>query len=240
MLALIFQPDPSMTYRALSTALLAASLVAARLSAQSTPTVSKAVPAAIPAQPAEDDRAWAAIRNSKNVADFLAFQLKYPKSPHSRTAASRIKELEQASPPSGRPSAQTVQAANDASTLPRPGASSSKQAAPVEPSSRPQTPATAQAPVPSEASARPRTEGPRPPAATGTQKGIIRVRVRPFGYVYVDGELVGASPPVREIPLAFGRHRVEARNSEVRPGVVSTEVDVSDSEPHEIQLRFSE
>lgn len=213
---------------------------AGKSSAQSTPTVSKAVPAAIPAQPAEDDRAWAAIRNSKNVADFLAFQLKYPKSPHSRTAASRIKELEQASPPSGRPPAQTVQAANDASTLPRPGASSSKQAAPGEPSSRPQTPATAQAPVPSEPSASPRTEGPRPPAATGTQKGIIRVRVRPFGYVYVDGELVGASPPMREIPLAFGRHRIEARNSEVRPGVVSTEVDVADSEPHEIQLRFSE
>jgi hypothetical protein len=209
-------------------------------SSESAPSTAKAAPAANQPQAAEDDRAWAAIRNSRNVADFFAFQLKYPKSSHSRAAAARIKELEQASTPSPRPPPPTAQAANEASTTPRPSPSPLKQPPPIESSALPQTPAAAQAKAAAEPSARPRTDAARPPVATAPQKGIVRIRVRPFGYVYVDGELVGASPPMREVPLAFGKHRIEARNSEVRPGVVSTEVDVADGEPRDVQLRFSE
>jgi non-specific serine/threonine protein kinase len=210
-------------------------------SPESTTSPAKSVPAGAGIQPGEDDRAWAAIRNSRNVADFFAFQLKYPKSSHSRAAASRIKELQQASAPSAQPPSQSTQVANQASTLPRPSAQAPKQSLPNESATAPQTAPATQASAAAEPSAaRPRAEASRPPASAAAQKGVVRIRVRPFGYVYVDGELVGASPPMREVPLAFGKHRIEARNSEVRPGVVSTEVDVADSEPRDVQLRFTE
>ncbi len=68
----------------------------------------------------------------------------------------------------------------------------------------------------------------------------MRVRVRPFGYVYVDGTLVGASPPVQSIEVGPGKHRIEARNPEARPPIVSTEIDVTGTQPRDVQLRFSE
>jgi len=202
------------------------------------PSTTKGAPAAGRPQTSEDDRAWSAIRDSRNVADFLAFQLKYPRSSHSRAAALRIKELEQGAKPPVRP-AQTAQAPGNVTTSPPPAGSPPRQSAVVETVPPRQTASPAQANAATEPT-RPPADALRPPAAAGAQKGVVRIRVRPFGYVYVDGELVGASPPMRELPLAYGKHRIEARNSEVRPGVVSTEVDVVDAEPREIQLRFSE
>jgi non-specific serine/threonine protein kinase len=73
-----------------------------------------------------------------------------------------------------------------------------------------------------------------PPAG----QALVRVRVRPFGYVYVDGALIGPSPPVREVPLAPGRHRIEARNADARPPTVATDVSLDGGAARDVELRF--
>jgi serine/threonine-protein kinase len=49
---------------------------------------------------------------------------------------------------------------------------------------------------------------PRPPKATAR----LQLAVAPWGEVYVDGHREGVSPPVREILLPAGKHRIEIRN----------------------------
>ncbi|HEX6002698.1 MAG TPA: protein kinase [Burkholderiales bacterium] len=171
----------------------------------------QAEPAASPARPpvvSADERRWAAIKGSNKIADFLAFQLKYPNSPRSSDAAARISELERLRPPSELPAANQGKA-------PSATGDDRTRLTPAEPSAR-------------------------IPAAGGGAKAVVRVRVRPFGYVYVDGTLVGASPPVQSIEVGPGKHRIEARNPEARPPIVSTEIDVTGTQPRDVQLRFSE
>jgi hypothetical protein len=81
---------------------------------------------------------------------------------------------------------------------------------------------------------------PRVAAANASTKAAVRIRVRGFGYVYVDGVLIGASPPVQTVEVGPGRHRIEARNPEARPPIVSTEIDVTGTQARDVQLRFSE
>lgn len=161
-----------------------------------------------------DERRWREIKDSDRLADFYAFQLEFEKSPRRRDAAVRIAELEGAQ----------------------------KSALPAEAPARPKA---------AESKARPATEkdanritqadsAARPPAAAGAAKAVVRIRVRPFGYVYVDGVLIGASPPVQPVEVGPGRHKIEARNPEARPSVVSEEIDVSGTQPRDIQLRFGE
>jgi serine/threonine-protein kinase len=52
----------------------------------------------------------------------------------------------------------------------------------------------------------------RAPAATAR----LRLKVSPWGYVYVDGRLMGTSPPLRELKLPPGPHVVEIRHSKYR------------------------
>jgi hypothetical protein len=62
--------------------------------------------------------------------------------------------------------------------------------------------------------------------ATAPAQTSVQIRVKGFGYVYVDGVLIGPSPPVRIVDMSAGKHRVEARNSAVQPAVVSKEIEV--------------
>jgi non-specific serine/threonine protein kinase len=48
----------------------------------------------------------------------------------------------------------------------------------------------------------------RPPAQTGT----LRLSVAPWGEVFVDGASRGVTPPLKQIVLSAGKHRVEIRN----------------------------
>jgi hypothetical protein len=78
------------------------------------------------------------------------------------------------------------------------------------------------------------------PSAASAPAGqaLVRVRVRPFGYVFIDGKEIGPSPPVREVPLTPGRHRIEARNSDARPPTIGTEVSLDDGAARDVELRF--
>ena len=201
-----------------------------------------------PAQPLpEDQRRWAAIKDSNLLEDFYAFQLQFPESRHARDVAARIKEIERrlakapapAEPSPGKTPPKVAEPRPQASAEQLPGKTSPKVAEPKAPAPAESLPGKAPPSV-AEQQNRPRVESPVPPPAINGQKAVVRVRVAPFGYVYVDGALVGPSPPRQEVQVGPGRHRIEARNPEARPSIVYKEVEVTGTAPTDVQLRFDE
>jgi serine/threonine-protein kinase len=56
-------------------------------------------------------------------------------------------------------------------------------------------------------------------------EGRIRLAIAPWGEVYVDGKKTGVSPPLTELRLAAGKHRIEIRNTAFTPHVESVTVE---------------
>jgi len=66
--------------------------------------------------------------------------------------------------------------------------------------------------------------------------GRVRLGISPWGAVYVDGERVGVSPPLRQLELAPGTHRIEIRNTNFPPRVET--LDVKPGDVAHIRHRF--
>lgn len=79
-----------------------------------------------------------------------------------------------------------------------------------------------------------KAEAPQPEPATTT--GTVRLNVLPWGEIYIDGRKFGVSPPLRDIALKPGQHRIEIRN----PGFASYVqlVEVRAGEEIRIRHRF--
>jgi hypothetical protein len=77
-----------------------------------------------------------------------------------------------------------------------------------------------------------RSAAAEPDAATGT----VRLNVQPWGEVYVDDRKLGVAPPLRDMALKPGPHRIEIRN----PGFASYVqlVDVKSGEEIRIRHQF--
>src|SRR5262245_32974759 len=65
-----------------------------------------------------------------------------------------------------------------------------------------------------------RTETAQAPATPG----VVAFSIAPWGEVIVDGKNVGVSPPLKELKLAPGRHRIEVRNAGFTPHIQIVEV----------------
>jgi serine/threonine-protein kinase len=65
----------------------------------------------------------------------------------------------------------------------------------------------------------------------------LTLSVLPWGEVYIDGKLRGTTPPLAEIELPPGRHRLEIRNSAQLPYL--TVVDVRAGDTHSVRYRFA-
>jgi class 3 adenylate cyclase len=76
----------------------------------------------------------------------------------------------------------------------------------------------------------------KPATATEPVKGRVRLAIAPWGAVYVDGERVGVSPPLRVLELEPGTHRIEIRNTDFPRRIETVEVKPG-SEAH-IRHRF--
>lgn len=82
-------------------------------------------------------------------------------------------------------------------------------------------------PPPDQVKPEARSKSARPPAADVTASprergssattGVVRLTVLPWGEVYVDAQRFGVAPPLRDIALKPGMHRIELRN----PGFAS-------------------
>jgi serine/threonine-protein kinase len=55
-------------------------------------------------------------------------------------------------------------------------------------------------------------------------KGSLRLSVEPWAEVWVDGKSVGLTPPLKQLTLSAGTHRVELRNGDLAPHTVSVDV----------------
>lgn len=76
-----------------------------------------------------------------------------------------------------------------------------------------------------------------PPAEKSAGVGTVMLDIKPWGEVLVDGAAVGVSPPLTELKLPAGRHRVEIRHGEKQ--AVTANVDIDPAQPRRIEHRFA-
>ena len=69
------------------------------------------------------------------------------------------------------------------------------------------------------------------PAPPPPQTGRIVLAVSPWGEVYVNGRLRGTTPPLAEVELPPGRHRIEIRNSAQLPYHTFVELQAGETQP---------
>ena len=72
---------------------------------------------------------------------------------------------------------------------------------------------------------------PKPAPPPPPQTGKLVLAVSPWGEVYVDGRLRGTTPPLAEVELPPGRHRVEIRNSAQLPYHTFVELQAGQTQP---------
>jgi serine/threonine-protein kinase len=69
------------------------------------------------------------------------------------------------------------------------------------------------------------------PAPPPPQTGRVVLAVSPWGEVYVNGKLRGTTPPLAEVELPPGRHRIEIRNSAQLPYHTFVELHAGETQP---------
>jgi serine/threonine-protein kinase len=57
--------------------------------------------------------------------------------------------------------------------------------------------------------------------ASNESSAVLTLAIAPWGQVFVDGKARGVSPPVQELELTPGRHRIEVRNAASQPHAVT-------------------
>jgi class 3 adenylate cyclase len=72
--------------------------------------------------------------------------------------------------------------------------------------------------------------------AAATAPATLSIAVAPWGEVHIDGKRHGVSPPLQEIQLSPGKHRIELRNTGAKPHVVN--VDAKPGERIRIKHKF--
>jgi adenylate/guanylate cyclase family protein/PEGA domain-containing protein len=72
--------------------------------------------------------------------------------------------------------------------------------------------------------------------ASSALPGVVALAIAPWGEIIVDGKSLGVSPPLQELRLAPGRHRIEVRNTSFTPHVQI--VEVNSGERIRIRHRF--
>jgi hypothetical protein len=108
-------------------------------------------------------------------------------------------------------------------------AAPAQEAAPAPSAPKPEVKAPEEKPAPparkekAREKAPKRTESAQAPASSALP-GVVAFAITPWGEVIVDGKSLGVSPPLQELRLAPGRHRIEVRNTSFTPHVQIVEV----------------
>jgi serine/threonine-protein kinase len=79
-------------------------------------------------------------------------------------------------------------------------------------------------------------QGPVPDAVDGPA-ALLAFAVSPWGEVYIDGKRAGVSPPLKEIKVAAGQHRIEIRNLNFPP--YSETLDLQPDSTRKIKYKFN-
>jgi class 3 adenylate cyclase len=62
------------------------------------------------------------------------------------------------------------------------------------------------------------------PKSVPVAQGTVSFSIQPWGEVFVNGKSIGASPPMKQTRLNPGKYRIEVRNTDFTPYVMSVEV----------------
>jgi len=73
-------------------------------------------------------------------------------------------------------------------------------------------------------------------AAPVASHGPVRFRIRPWGEILVDGKYTGVSPPMAEVELPNGYHRIEVRHTDY--GSWQTEIELKNGAPIVVEHDF--
>jgi serine/threonine-protein kinase len=84
-----------------------------------------------------------------------------------------------------------------------------------------------------------------PPAAAPAAKlrmaagpsAVVLLAISPWGEVYVNGRPIGVSPPLAELELAPGKHRIEVRNGAFKP--YREDMELSSNQTVRIKHKFT-
>ena len=133
------------------------------------------------------------------------------------------KTAEPARPAASPPAAKKPPSASAPSAPATPAASVPAPVADIEPQSQAKAAKKPSPPPP------PRAKEDAAPATTGT----VRLTIAPWGEVYIDGKQYGVAPPLRDIALKPGIHKIEIRN----PGFASYLQVVEIKADQEIRIR---
>jgi adenylate/guanylate cyclase family protein len=106
---------------------------------------------------------------------------------------------------------------------------------PPEPKVRAKAPEEKPAPPPRKEKPREKAAKRADTASTGTP-GVVAFTIAPWGEIIVDGKSQGVSPPLKELKLSPGRHRIEVRNAGFSPHIQI--VEVKSGEQIRIRHRF--
>ena len=82
------------------------------------------------------------------------------------------------------------------------------------------------------------------PAPTHTHRAptgptaVVLLAISPWGEVFVDGKSVGVSPPLPELELSVGRHRIEVRNGGFKP--YQEDIELVSNQTTKLKHKFTE
>jgi class 3 adenylate cyclase len=106
-----------------------------------------------------------------------------------------------------------VAAAAPAKVSPAPPPAKAGEApAPAVRQKKPERPPQPVEKTPVAKAARPATAPPQSPAPAAGGTGTVLVTVQPWGEIFVDGQRRGEAPPLYELRVSSGRHRIEIRH----------------------------
>jgi len=77
---------------------------------------------------------------------------------------------------------------------------------------------------------------PPAPVAPAPRTGKVRFSIKPWGEIIIDGKTRGVSPPIKELSIPEGRHRIEIRNGAF-PGYEG-ELDIKSGSSDSISYSF--
>lgn len=126
-----------------------------------------------------------------------------------------------------QPSLSALPSASGTSAIAAPAVVPPGETAPGTDSQFALVPGAAASPAPGAQAGEPKT------TATG---GRIRLAIAPWGEVHIDGKMAGVSPPLNEIRLPAGKHKIEIRNGGFAPHRLS--IDLAKDESLRIKHKF--
>lgn len=134
-----------------------------------------------------------------------------------------------APPPAPRPAAAPV---------PGPAPAADKPAAKA-PAAKAEGAKAGKPPAKPEKPAAKKSTAPAPPTAGPVATAKLALKIVPYGDVYLDGKLVGKSPPLTEMPIPAGEHKLELRGDAI-PYVAYYTVELKAGETRQIWFKFGD